>query len=237
MFTTAEKLATLVVCEDDRATREILRENLVADRFEVLSAGAAEEALRYCRVERPDGLLLDIRLPDASGLDVIREIRGTSAGASVYDPDLPILVVSGRAEVADRVRVLRAGADDFLAKPYSYEELHVRLRRLVLGRRVNRPGPIRVESLVLDPTGRSVSVAGREVKLANKEFELLRTLVEEPRRVYTKSELLQRIWGYAPGATTRTLDSHASRLRRKLDPDGARFVWNVWGVGYRLIEG
>lgn len=234
--TATEKLATLVVCEDDRATREILAENLIADRFAVLDATDAEEALNLCRVDRPDGLLLDIRLPAGSGLDVIREVRGTSVAASVYDPHLPILVLSGRAEVADRVRALRAGADDFLTKPYAYEELLVRIRHLVLGRSRSRRGPVRVDSLTFDPVGRSVAVAGREVKLANKEFELLGTLAEEPRRVYTKGELLQRIWGYAPGATTRTLDSHASRLRRKLDPDGSRYVHNVWGVGYRLAE-
>ncbi len=237
MVAATEKLATLVVCEDDQATRQTLCENLVADRFEVLDAGGAEEALRHCRLERPDGLLLDIKLPDASGLDVIREIRGTSSAASVYDPQLPILVLSGRAEVADRVRGLRAGADDFLAKPFAYEELLVRLRRVVLGRRLSGRGPIRVGALVLDADSRSVTVAGRAVRLANKEFELLRTLAEDPRRVHTKAELLQRIWGYAPGATTRTLDSHASRLRRKLDPERGRFVQNVWGVGYRLTDG
>lgn len=237
MVAATKKLAKLVVCEDDRSTRQILCENLSADRFEVLPAGGAEEALRHCRVERPDGMLLDIKLPDGSGLDVIREIRGSSSGASVYDPQLPILVLSGRAEVADRVRGLRTGADDFLAKPYAYEELHERLRRLVLGRRIERPGPIRVDSLLIDPTGRRVSVGGREVKLANKEFELLRTLAADPRRVHTKGELLQRIWGYGPGAATRTLDSHASRLRRKLDPERSRFVSNVWGVGYRLLDG
>ena len=231
-----EKIATLLICEDDGMTREVLRENLCADRFEVLEAGGAEEALRLCRLARPDGLLLDIKLPDGSGLDVIREIRGTSAAASAYDPRLPILVLSGHAEVADRVRGLRVGADDFLAKPFAYEELHVRLRRLMLGHELRRRGPIRVGPLIIDPVGRSVSVGGAEVRLANKEFELLQTLAEDPRRVYTKAELLQRIWGYAPGTTTRTLDSHASRLRRKLDPERASFVQNVWGVGYRLAD-
>ena len=107
----------------------------------------------------------------------------------------------------------------------------------VLRRRSGRrEGPIRIGDLKLDPVRRRVEVAGREVELANKEFTLLRALAAEPYRVFTKDELLRDVWGFRSQGRTRTLDSHASRLRRKLDPDGARFVFNCWGVGYRLLE-
>ena len=100
-----------------------------------------------------------------------------------------------------------------------------------------RAGPLRVGELVVDPVTRQVRVGDREVALANKEFALLRALASEPRRVFTKSELLRDVWGFRSEGRTRTLDSHASRLRRKLDPQGSRYVFNCWGVGYRLVEG
>ena len=100
-----------------------------------------------------------------------------------------------------------------------------------------REGPLRVGELVIDPVTRRVRVGDRDVALANKEFALLRALATEPRRVFTKDELLRDVWGYKSKGRTRTLDSHASRLRRKLDPEGARFVFNCWGVGYRLVGG
>ena len=101
---------------------------------------------------------------------------------------------------------------------------------------MGRQGPARVGELCVDPATREVRVGERPVALANKEFELLRALAAEPRRVFTKDELLRDIWGYRPGTRTRTLDSHASRLRRKLDPEGGRYVQNCWGVGYRLVK-
>ena len=108
----------------------------------------------------------------------------------------------------------------------------------VLRRRIGRRrGPIRVGELVIDPVTRRVRVGERQVELANKEFVLLRALASEPHRVFTKEELLRDVWGFRSMGRTRTLDSHASRLRRKLDPDGIRYVFNCWGVGYRLIEG
>jgi DNA-binding response OmpR family regulator len=112
-----------------------------------------------------------------------------------------------------------------------------RIGAVLRRRSERRQGPIRVGELVVDPVTRKVSVGAREVELANKEFALLRTLAAEPRRVFTKEELLRDVWGFRSMGRTRTLDSHASRLRRKLDPEAARFVFNCWGVGYRLIEG
>ena len=121
-------------------------------------------------------------------------------------------------------------------KPFSYDEVAARIRA-VLGRRdPRRDGPLRVGDLFIDPSRREVRVGDRPVKLANKEFSLLRALAGEPTRVFTKEELLRDVWGFRSMGRTRTLDSHASRLRRKLDPDAGRFVINVWGVGYRLID-
>jgi DNA-binding response OmpR family regulator len=237
MLPETEPLATVVVCEDDEATRELLVENLEADRFHALAAPTASDALRFCRFSQPDALLLDLSLPDAPGLDVLRHIRHASGPIAEFDTGLPVIVVTGRSAAEDRVRGLREGASEYLTKPFHYEELLLRLRRLLAERRGTRSGPLRIGPLVVDPASRRVEVGGRQVELANKEFELLRMLAAEPSRVFTKAELLRDVWGYQSAGRTRTLDSHASRLRRKLDPERGRFVVNVWGVGYKLVEG
>ena len=236
MLPEIETLATVVVCEDDPITRELLCDNLAADRFDPLAAGTAEDALRFCRYGAPDVLLIDIGLPDASGLDVIREIRSADGPAPPFDPILPIVALSGRGAADDRVRGLREGADDYLVKPFHYGELLIRIRKLLERRSSARRGPTRIGLLSIDTATREVKVGDRDVDLANKEFELLRTLAAEPRRVFTKEELLRDVWGYQTAARTRTLDSHASRLRRKLDPERGMYVVNCWGVGYRLVE-
>jgi DNA-binding response OmpR family regulator len=237
MLPTVPKVAVVVVCDDDDVTRKILCRNLSDDRFTPLPAASADEALRLCRYDAPDALLLDLCLPDASGLDVLREIRAADGPAPLFDAALPIVVVSGRGAEEERVRGLAEGADDYLPKPFSYAELLLRLRRLLTTRTATRSGPIRIGELTIDLATRSVDVAGRQVSLANKEFELLRALSKEPQRVFTKAELLHDVWGFRAVGRTRTLDSHASRLRRKLDPERGRFVVNCWGVGYRLVEG
>jgi DNA-binding response OmpR family regulator len=229
-----EELATVVVCEDDDPTRELLCDHLTADRYRALPAPSASDALRLCGYYHPDLMVLDLGLPDAPGIDVLREIR---AAGDRFDPDLPVVVLSGRTSEADRLRGFEAGADDFLSKPFHYPELVARVAAVLRRRNGHRAGPIRVGELRVDPVTREVRVGEREVELANKEFALLRALASEPRRVFTKEELLRDVWGFRSMGRTRTLDSHASRLRRKLDPDGIRYVFNCWGVGYRLIEG
>jgi len=232
-----EDLATVVVCEDDDPTRELLCDHLTADRYRTLPAPSASDALRLCGYNHPDLMLLDLALPDAGGIDVLREIRRSERSAGRFDPELPVIVVSGRSAEADRLRGLTAGADDYVVKPFHYPELLARIANVLRRRRGGRAGPLRVGDLVVDPVTRRVRVGDREVALANKEFALLRVLASEPRRVFTKSELLRDVWGFRSEGRTRTLDSHASRLRRKLDPDGRRWVFNCWGVGYRLLEG
>jgi DNA-binding response OmpR family regulator len=230
-------MATIVVCEDEPVTLELLCDHLEADRFRALPAPSAADALRLCHYNQPDLLLLDLRLPDAPGLDVLREIRA-SDDVGRYDSRLPVIVLSARGSEHDRVRGLSEGADDYLAKPFHYPEVAARIGA-VLRRRDGDPrlGPVRVGKLVVDPVRREATVAGRPVPLANKEFELLRVLASEPRRVFTKAELLRDVWGFRAAGRTRTIESHASRLRRKLDPEHGRWVVNCWGVGYRLVGG
>ncbi|MEZ5078543.1 MAG: response regulator transcription factor [Solirubrobacterales bacterium] len=237
MLPEREEIATVVVCEDDAITLELLCDHLVADRFGVLPAPTASDALRLCRYNHPHLLLLDLALPDASGLDVLRQIRETDGIGARFDPGLPVIVLTGRGADTDRVRGLEAGADDYLTKPFSFPELRARIGAVMRRGAHGQDGPRRVGDLAIDPHRRRVTVGGRRVDLAKKEFALLRILATDPQRVFTKEELLERIWGFRDPGRTRTLDSHASRLRRKLDPEHNRYVFNTWGVGYRLVEG
>jgi DNA-binding response OmpR family regulator len=236
MLPQREEIASLVVCEDDEVTLDLLCEHLSADRFGVMPAPSASDALRLCRYNHPDLLLLDLSLPDASGLDVLREIREADGIDSRFDPRLPVVVLTGRSGDTDRVRGLDSGADDYVVKPFRYPELRARIRA-VLRRRVHpQDGPSRVGELVVDPVRHRATVGGRPIALSKKEFALLRVLASDPTRVFTKEELLAAVWAYHGPSKTRTLDSHASRLRRKLDPDHGRFVINCWGIGYRLVD-
>ena len=236
MLPRRREIANLVVCEDDVQTLELLCDNLVADSFAVLPAPSAADALRLCRFNHPDLLLLDLSLPDASGLDVLREIRSAEGTKARFDPKLPVIVLTGHGSDEDRVRGLENGADDFLVKPLFYPELRARIGAVLRrGRRVV-DGPLRVGEIVIDPVRRKAWVGEREVLLSKKEFGMLRMLAGEPLRVFSKRELLEGVWGYNTPARTRTLDSHASRLRRKLDPERSRYVVNCWGIGYRLID-
>jgi DNA-binding response OmpR family regulator len=237
MLPQREEIASVVVCEDDAVTLDLLCDHLVADRYGVLPAPSASDALRLCRYNQPDLLLLDLSLPDASGLDVLREIREADGVESRFDPELPVIVLTGRGAQTDRVRGFAAGADDYLTKPFNLEELRARIGAVLRRRATKREGPCRVGELIVDPVRRKVTIGAREVPLAKKEFTLLRVLASDPTRVFTKEELLRDVWGYRSPGKTRTLDSHASRLRRKLDPEHSRYVVNCWGIGYRLLDG
>ena len=236
MLPEARKIATVVVCEDDEATLELLCDHLAADRYEALPAPAASDALRLCQYKQPDLMVLDLVLPDAAGLDVLREVRAADGATSRCDPGLPVIVLSGRGSDDDRVRGLREGADDYIVKPVHYPELAARIAAVLRRRAGRREGARRIGDLVVDPATRSVRVGERPVVLANKEFALLKALASDPSRVFTKEELLRDVWDFRSLGRTRTLDSHASRLRRKLDPEHGRFVVNCWGIGYRLVD-
>ena len=237
MLPRVERRGSVVVCEDDAATLELLCDHLEADCYTALPAPSAGDALRLCHFKSPDLLLLDLRLPDASGLDVLREIRASEGAIGRYDPLLPVIVLSGRGTAADRLRGLAAGADDYVPKPFDFSEVSARIGAVLRRRDGRRLGPRLVGDLFIDTATREVRVGERAVRLAGKEYALLCALAAEPRRVFTKQELLRDVWGFQSLGNTRTLDSHASRLRRKLDPESARYVVNVWGVGYRLIAG
>ena len=236
MLPDRDEIAQVVVCEDDRATLDLLSENLVADRFGVMQAPTASDALRLCQYGNPDLLLLDLNLPDAAGLDVLRELRDPDRAVSRFDLALGVIILSGRSTERDRVRGLRQGADDYLIKPFHYPELLARIEAVLRRRRGGRSTPTRVGDIRISHEERTVSVGDRRVDLSAKEFALLSVLAGEPTRVFSKEELLRDVWGYRSIGHTRTLEAHASRLRRKLDPEAGRFVLNCWGVGYRLVE-
>ena len=228
----------IVIVEDDEPTRRFLADNLAADGFDPVEADNARDGLRVIASHAPALVVLDLGLPDRDGLDVLREVRAGEATISHIDPALPVLVLSGRAAEIDRVRGFERGADDYLVKPFSYLELRGRIDA-VLRRSRSRPsaGRLKVGPIELDPLTRRVELDGRLLAVSKKEFALLRTLAAEPVRVFTREELLRGVWGYQSIVPTRTLDSHASRLRRKLSDAGAPgLIINVWGVGYRLLE-
>jgi DNA-binding response OmpR family regulator/signal transduction histidine kinase len=230
--------ATILVVEDDEPTRTFLADNLTADGYELLVADNAADGLAHLETKFPDLALIDLGLPDRSGLDVIARVRASDGVASRIDPAVPIVVITGRAGELDRLRGFARGCDDYVCKPFSYPELRARVEALLRRSELRRrPGRTRVGDLEIDAASRVVRLRGAPVALSQKEFALVRTLASEPTRVFTKDELLRSIWGFRTLGSTRTLDSHACRLRHKLGRFGDRFVVNVWGVGYRLVDG
>jgi len=230
--------ATILVVEDHRITRTFLADNLSADGYEVIEAEDLSEARHHVETAFPDLAIVDLGLPDGDGLELLEHVRAADRIAGRLDPDLPLLVLSGRVGELDRLRGFERGCDDYMVKPYSYHELSARIRAL-LRRTRRRPGTgrQRIGSLELDPLSRQVWVKGEPVSLSKKEFALLRALAGEPTKVFSREELLRGVWGFMAMGQTRTLDSHAFRLRQKLNRSGDRFVINVWGVGYRLVDG
>jgi DNA-binding response OmpR family regulator len=233
-----EQRCTILLVEDDRHTRTFLADNLAADGYEPLPAANAREALRLMETRYPDLAILDLTLPDRDGLELLKQVREADGLATRVDPGLPVLVLTGRVGELHRLRGFERGADDVLGKPFSYPELRARVGALLWrNERSRQRGRLRIGGLELDPAARDVTLNGRRVYLSQKEFALLRTLATDPTRVIPKDELLRNIWGFKASGSTRTLDSHACRLRQKLARDGDRFVINVWGVGYRLVDG
>lgn len=227
---------SLLVVEDDAATAAFLADNLKADGYLVFGATEAGEALRALEVRQPDLMLLDLALGAGSGLDVLDRVRAADTACSRLDPDLPVIVLTGRASDVDRVRGFARGADDYVCKPFHYGELVGRIAALLrrAGGRTQR-GVLRVGELTVDPSSRTVRVGARAVSLSAKEFALLHALACDPERVVTKAELLRDVWGYAAIGVSRTVDTHACRLRQKLAVGERRYIGSVRGVGYRLF--
>lgn len=227
----------VLLVENEQSTRAFLEQQLTDDGFDVLCVDRGGQALELLEQADPDLMLLDVRLPDASGFELCRRLREGEPGRA-WNRDIPVIMVSERGEPIDRVRGFARGADDFVVKPFVYEELVARMRAVLR----RSAGPVRrdrvtVGEIDIDRLSRTVRVAGEPVVLSAKEYELLLALASEPERVFRKDELLRDVWGFRSLGRTRTLDSHASRLRRKLSQVAdTPYVINVWGVGYRLVE-
>ncbi|HEX5924533.1 MAG TPA: response regulator transcription factor [Baekduia sp.] len=199
----ADTAATILLVEDDAPTRTFLADNLTADGYELLVADCARDGLRLLETKFPDVALVDLGLPDGSGLDIVRRVRASDGVASRIDPALPLMVLSGRAGELDRLRGFERGCDDYLCKPFSYPELRARVEALLRRADVRRrPGRLRVGELEVDAAARVVRLRGTPIELSQKEFALVRTLASDPTRVFTKDELLRTIWGF------RTLGSN-----------------------------
>jgi DNA-binding response OmpR family regulator len=228
---------SVLLVEDDAPTRVFLSENLIADRFAPVSATSAEEAISMLGGARPDVAVVDVGLPGMSGLDLVSTIRDGGPD-DPWDAGMPILLLSGQTSPHATVRGIERGADDYVAKPFHYPEIVARLGALIRrSRGATLREEVRVGALSVDRHARRAAIGGRVLDLSAKEFALLAALAKDPARVLTKAELLRDVWGYRGAARTRTVDSHASRLRRKLaaNSGGERWVVNVWGIGYRLL--
>jgi DNA-binding response OmpR family regulator len=221
--------AALLLAETEPSTQEFLERHLADDGFNVLRAEADREALDLVERLKPSLVL--------TSTELCRRLREGEPGRS-WDREVPVIVLGkSESDAVDRVRAFARGCDDYVARPFHYDELLARIRAVL---RRTSPSPsarLQAGAITVDRVTRRVSVAGRAVTLPAKEYELLAKLATDPGRVFTKEQLLREVWGYRSLGRTRTLDSHASRLRRKLRQAGAgTCVINVWGVGYRLLE-
>lgn len=222
---------TVLIVEDEMAQREVLGYNLEADGFRVIKAEDGEEALLLVAEEKPDILVLDWMMPNLSGIEVCRRLKSR--------PDtrgIPIIMLSARSEEVDKVRGLETGADDYVVKPYSVIELMARVRTQL--RRV-RPSTVGVrlqyDDIVLDAETHRVSRANQPLKLGPTEFRLLSTFMEKPGRVWSREQLLDRVWGREIYVDTRTVDVHIGRLRKALSQHGGdNPLRTVRGAGYAL---
>lgn len=226
----------LLIVEDDESVRLALAEGLGLDGYAVATAGTISEARERIRQFAFDLVLLDANLPDGSGYALLRELRAADGAERGWPPpDLPVMMVTGRGGEQDRIRGFEFGCDDYLVKPYSFGELRGRVAAVLRRRKATSTDQSKLGELEVDRATREVRLSGDEVKLTQKEFTLLALLAREPTRVYTRSELLEAVWGYRGDSSTRTLDAHACRLRSKLSGGERMYVVNTWGVGYRLF--
>jgi two-component system, OmpR family, response regulator MprA len=219
----------ILVVDDELPVRDSLRRALVLEGHEVVQAANGREALAAAAEVAPDLIVLDVLMPELDGLEVCRRLRAASDRT-------PVLMLTARSEVEDRVAGLDAGADDYLGKPFALDELLARVRAL-LRRAPGSEQPVGFADLVLDPASREVSRDGRDIELTRTEFALLELFLRNPRRVLSRSEILLAVWGYDFGPTSNSLDVYIGYLRRKTEAGGEpRLLQTVRGVGYVLRE-
>jgi two-component system response regulator MprA len=219
----------ILVVDDEQAVRESLRRALALDGYDVVLASDGREALATIARSAPDLVVLDVLMPELDGLAVCRRMRSNGNRT-------PVLMLTARDEVEDRVAGLDAGADDYLGKPFALDELLARVRAL-LRRSPSSDEPLRFADVVLDPAAHTVSRNGRPIDLTRTEFALLELFLRHPRRVLTRSQILVAVWGFDFGPTSNSLEVYVGYLRRKTEADGApRLVQTVRGVGYVLRE-
>ena len=222
----------ILVVDDERAVRDSLRRALELEGYEIELAADGREALS--RLEngdsQPDAVILDVLMPGVDGLEVCRRLRRTGSR-------LPVLMLTARAEVENRVEGLDAGADDYVTKPFALEELLARLRALLRRTADGSGETLRFEDLELDPKTREVRRGGEPIDLTRTEFSLLELFLLNPRQVLTRSLIFERVWGYDFGATSNSLDVYIGYLRRKTEAGGRpRLIQTVRGVGYALRD-
>lgn len=224
--------STILVVDDDRAVRESLRRALKLHGFDVTVAADGMEALQAVQRAEPDAIVLDVMMPGMDGLALTRRLRQDGR-------EIPILMLTARDAVPDRVEGLETGADDYLVKPFALEELLARIR--VMLRRTegtDRPDQVRrFADLTVDPVTPEVRRGDRQVDLTRTEYDLLLAFLDEPRRVLSKDALLERVWGYASDTSSNTVEVYVGYLRRKLEAGGEpRLIHTVRGFGYALRE-
>jgi DNA-binding response OmpR family regulator len=219
----------VLVVEDDEDIADVLRRSLRNEGYEVRTSADGVDALDVAAGFVPDLVVLDLGLPRLDGVEVCRRLR--------EDGDVPILMLTARAETDDRVAGLDSGADDYLVKPFERQELLARIRALLRRRPPRGAASIEVGDLQLNPDTREVHQGEREIELTNREFELLEFLMRNERLVISRERLLDEVWGYDPMAATNTIDVFISNLRRKLEAGGeARMLHTKRGAGYVLKE-
>ncbi|MCS0638525.1 response regulator transcription factor [Streptomyces sp. LP05-1] len=230
--------ARILVAEDDEKQSRLIRIYLEREGNAVRVVADGRSALEEARATRPDLIVLDVMLPHVDGLDVCRILR-----AEPGTEDVPILLLTARTTEEDMLLGLDLGADDYLTKPYSPRELTARVRALLRRARKSAPAspaPLRVGDVELDTARFEVRVAGRPVALTSKEFAILETLAREPGRVFTRAQIIERVFGFDRGVLERTVDAHVMNLRRKLEAHragGPGLLETVYGRGYRLADG
>jgi DNA-binding response OmpR family regulator len=236
---TASGKEKLLVVEDDPAIQRMISDYFRRQvGYEVLTAGDGEIGVRMALTDQPTVMILDLMLPRLDGLTVCRQVRERY-------PTLPIIMLTAKDDVVDKVLGLEMGADDYMTKPFSLRELEARLKSVLRRTRARSSDPVESEqtpivrgTLRIDPARREVTIGERIVDLTPKEFELLSLFAAHPGRVYSRKYLLENIWDYTYSGYDRTIDSHINRLRAKIEenPDDPKLVLTVWGVGYKFND-